>query len=207
VLRLLPGSAVGQSVLAHGAAAALLLGWVHLGKSLPPVVAELDLSMMPMTAPNRGGGYAKPAPKWTLPKAGKAPAPAPAPAAPEPEAAASAPAGAPAGTGGGGDATGRGDYVPASQTARKPRWLSNFITSRDYPSVARQQGKDGRVLLYIVIDAEGRVRDAKLLEGSYPVFNEVALRKIQEAVFSPAYDASGKPVACRATIPIRFELR
>lgn len=102
---------------------------------------------------------------------------------------------------------GMGNFVQASDAHRKPRWVGNFITARDYPLVAAQQGKDGRVVLSVIIDQEGRVRDAQLLEGSYDVLNEVALAKVKEAVFSPAYDKEGNAVACKVRVPIRFELR
>lgn len=102
---------------------------------------------------------------------------------------------------------GMGDFVQASDAHRKPRWVRNFITASDYPLVAAQQGKDGRVVLSVIIDNEGRVREAQLLEGSYDVLNEVALAKVKEAVFSPAYDKEGNAVACKVRVPIRFELR
>lgn len=103
--------------------------------------------------------------------------------------------------------TGLGDFVQASDAHRKPRWVGNFITANDYPLLAAQQGKDGRVVLSVIIDSDGRVRDAQLLEGSYDALNEVALRKVRDAVFSPAYDKDGNAVACRVRVPIRFELR
>lgn len=103
--------------------------------------------------------------------------------------------------------TGFGDYVQASDAHRKPRWVGNFITANDYPLLAAQQGKDGRVVLSIIIDDEGRVRDAELLEGSYDALNEVALAKVKDAVFSPAYDKGGNAVACKVRVPIKFQLR
>lgn len=104
-------------------------------------------------------------------------------------------------------ATGFGEFIPASDAARKPKWVGNFITPNDYPLLAKQQGKDGRVVLSVIIDNEGRVRDAQLLEGSYEALNEVALAKVREAVFSPAYDKDGNAVACKVRLPIRFELK
>ena len=200
------------SALVHAASGGGLFYW-FVGRQPPPIVAELDLSMSPLSVPNAGGGYARPSRTWTVPKKSKAPTPlttpAPEPATPEPESAVDAKPGAPVGNGdgGGGNGEGSGAYVPAALTAHKPRWIANFITSRDYPGVARQQGKDGRVVVALLIDADGRVRDARLLQGSYDALNEVALRKIKEAVFSPAYDASDRPVACKVTLPIRFELK
>lgn len=105
------------------------------------------------------------------------------------------------------EATGFGDAIQASDAYRKPRWVGNFITAHDYPLLAAQQGKDGRVVLSVIIDSEGRVRDAELLEGSYDALNEVALAKVKDAVFSPAYDKEGNAVACRVRVPIKFELR
>lgn len=102
---------------------------------------------------------------------------------------------------------GLADAVQASDAHRKPRWVGNFITANDYPLLAAQQGKDGRVVLSVVIDSEGRVRDAELLEGSYDALNEVALAKVKDAVFSPAYDNEGNAVACKVRVPIKFELR
>ena len=102
---------------------------------------------------------------------------------------------------------GLGDAVQASDAHRKPRWVGNFITANDYPLLAAQQGKDGRVVLSVVIDSEGRVRDAELLEGSYDALNEVARAKVRDAVFSPAYDKEGNAVACKVRVPIKFELR
>lgn len=103
--------------------------------------------------------------------------------------------------------TGSGDAVHASDAHRKPRWVGNFITANDYPLLAKQQGKDGRVVLSVIIDSEGRVRNAQLLEGSYDALNEVALAKVRDAVFSPAYDKEGNAVACKVRVPIKFELR
>lgn len=100
-----------------------------------------------------------------------------------------------------------GEIMPAADAARKPKWVGNFISPNDYPLLAKQQGRDGRVVLSVIIDNGGRVRDAQLLEGSYEALNEVALAKVREAVFSPAYDKSGNAVACQVRLPIRFELK
>lgn len=208
------GGAAGSvfaSALAHAGA------WAGLAYALgrhsePAVVAELDLSLAAMLPSNPGGGRAAAMPVWTAPKHGS-PSP-PTPAAPSPQpAAAEEPTPCPEpcaasaiGTGGGGTGESEGRYIPASQASRQPRWISNFITTSDYPSSARQQGKDGRVVLSVLIDAGGVVRDARLLQGADEALNELALRKIRQAVFSPAYDADGHPVACSVRLPIRFSL-
>lgn len=99
------------------------------------------------------------------------------------------------------------DFISSNDARKKPRWVGNFITPRDYPSMAREQGKDGRVVLSVIINEDGRVRSVELLEGSYEPLNAVALVKVKNAVFSPAYDTSGHAVACRVKLPIRFSLK
>ncbi len=97
-------------------------------------------------------------------------------------------------------------WVPESQTSRKPRWVGNLIDPDDYPSVARQSGSDGRVVLLLHIDAQGLVQEVRLLKGTYEVLNEFAIRKVKAGIFTPACDANGAPVACEVTLPILFQL-
>jgi protein TonB len=97
-------------------------------------------------------------------------------------------------------------FLSVAELARKPRWIKNFITDRDYPRVAEREGKDGRVVLSVLIDETGLVRDVRLLTGSYEVLNDVALRKVWDAVFTPAYDHDGRPVPSKVALPIKFEL-
>ncbi len=208
------------SSMVHAALAATLYYGLVL-RNPAPIVAELDLSMAPLVpvASNIGGGYgSKPAETWTLPKNDKAPALQAVAAvetkeevAKQENAVAPCPEPCPQlnmGTGMlGGTGDSDGAFIPISQAARKPRWIKNFITTQDYPAVARKEGKDGRVVLSVLIDSDGRVRDARLLQGSYEVLNEVAIRKVREAVFTPAYNADNKAVSCKVTLPIQFELR
>ncbi len=205
------------STAVHAGVAAGLYGWLALSEPAP-IVAELDLTMSAILAapPNAGGGRgAKRAPEWTDRLVAKPAVEAPKTAeearredATPSDCAGPCPDQALIGKGwGGGSGEGDGQFVPAETAARQPRWLRHFITSSDYPLLARREGKDGRVVLSVLIDREGRVVDARLLEGAYDALNAAALRGVRRAVFSPAYDADGRPVASRLTLPIRFELR
>lgn len=102
---------------------------------------------------------------------------------------------------------GVGEYISGDAAFQKPCWIGNFIESSDYPRVAAEEGKDGKVILSVIIDREGRVRDAQMLAGKYEILNQVALQKVRSALFSPAYDKEGNPVACRVRVPILFQLR
>lgn len=221
--RVLSGTSAGiiVSTLVHATLASTLYYGLVLRKPAP-IVAELDLSMVPLVpmAPNLGGGSgAKPAETWTVPKNAMDTVPQPPPFVETKEEVqnqesqnvlcSECPQNPTTDmTGWGyGSGEGEGQYVPAEQAARKPRWIKKFITSQDYPLVARQQGKDGRVVMMVLIDSSGHVRDARLTQGSYEALNEVALRKVKEAIFSPAYDKNNQPISCKVTLPIRFELR
>lgn len=207
------GLALGAllSLAAHAGAGAGLY-W-RLSRAEPPTVAELDLSMatlVPRAANPGGKGGAPRAEAWRTGPRGKTTVPLMPPvalAAPVPEEGPTCDGPCPEAAGTGtGDGTGVGEYVPAAQTARKPRWIGNMITEADYPVAARRAGKDGRVVLSLWIGADGRVREARLLKGSDLALNEAALKKAREALFAPARDAAGRPVACKVTIPIDFRL-
>jgi TonB family protein len=191
-----------------------------------PIEVEIDLSMVPLVPPDPAPAQPSvpsvpppPPATWTLPEPEELPPPPvveeepseteppPTPvvaeATPEPQEVPMPPVEQTA-------AVSRADvedrYLSATQLARHPRWIKNFITDKDYPRLAEREGKDGRVLLSVFIDETGLVKDVRLMQGSYEVLNEVALRKVREAVFTPAYDADGRPVSSKATLPIKFEL-
>jgi protein TonB len=192
-----------------------------------PVEVEIDLSMVPMVPPDPAPPQPSvpsvpppPPATWTLPEPEELPPPPvveeepsepeppPTPvvaeATPEPPEVPMPPVEQVA-------AVSRADaesrFLSVAELARKPRWIKNFITDKDYPRVAEREGKDGRVVLTVFIDDTGLVEDVRLMQGSYEVLNEVALRKVREAVFTPAYDAEGRPVPSKVALPIKFELQ
>jgi protein TonB len=194
----------------------LTLKTFFMARHAAPILAELDLSMSSLVPaiPNPGGRGGIRSESWTVPKKGKAPVPQPIQKTSEVKSSIQDETGCAEpcehrqpGAGVGGSIEGSGIYIPASQAARKPKWIGNLITERDYPSVARAQGKDGRVLLLVLIDANGKVQDVRLLQGAYEALNNIALEKLRAATFTPAYDAEGNPVACKVILPIQFELK
>jgi len=212
-------SGVFFSVLIHAGALGRLRLWIK--KSNPSIVAELEFSLAPTPAlaPNAGGGRGREGQEWFLPPERKRALPPPPPSKEKIEEPAlppvteeeAAPCEEPCtegdGSGGGGTGDGSGLYVPVSATSRKPKWVDHFITPNDYPLLARRGGQDGRVMLQLFIDDKGVVQDAILLQGAYDLLNEVALRKVKSAKFTPAYDEEGRPVNCKVVLPLRFELK
>jgi protein TonB len=74
-----------------------------------------------------------------------------------------------------------------------------------YPPEAKARNIEGPVVLEILIDAAGRVRDAKLISGPGAGLNEAALAAIKLFKFSPA-EVDGKAVTVRTRFTYRFVL-
>jgi protein TonB len=74
-----------------------------------------------------------------------------------------------------------------------------------YPPEAKQKGIQGAVVMDILIDAQGTVRDAKLIEGPGSGLNEAALEAVKKFKFSPAF-MQDKPVAVKIRYAYRFIL-
>lgn len=77
----------------------------------------------------------------------------------------------------------------------------------EYPLAARQRNEQGRVLLLVQLDAEGRVLDAQLrLSSGSPLLDQAALDAVRRWRFSPAR-SRGVPVTSHLLVPVRFSLR
>lgn len=100
-----------------------------------------------------------------------------------------------------------GDWIPAAAATRRPDWVEGLITEDDYPRELRRQGKQGRVVVDVLIDATGAVRGVTLVQGSEPQFNELVLARLKESRFRPAYNNDGNAVPSKLRMPIVFELR
>lgn len=76
-----------------------------------------------------------------------------------------------------------------------------------YPADALAARWEGRVVLRVMVDAEGRVESARLQESSgVPSFDDSALTTVYRWRFHPGR-SGGVPVAREVNVPIRFELR
>jgi protein TonB len=75
-----------------------------------------------------------------------------------------------------------------------------------YPEIARRRGREGRVLLRLVIGTGGELKDVEVVEGGGHGFEEAALAAVRASEYAPAV-RGGRPVECAALLPIRFSLR
>ena len=75
-----------------------------------------------------------------------------------------------------------------------------------YPALAKRRNKEGVVLLRLSISETGQLTRLEVLEDPGYGFAEAAQEALRSSSFSPAHH-NGKPVAVRATLPVRFNLR
>jgi protein TonB len=75
-----------------------------------------------------------------------------------------------------------------------------------YPPEAKEKKIEGKVVLELLIDEKGKVRDAKIVSGPGFGLNEAALTAISQFKFSPA-EVDGKPVAVRIPFTYHFLLK
>jgi protein TonB len=75
-----------------------------------------------------------------------------------------------------------------------------------YPFMARRLGKEGRVLLRLTIDENGRLLNIEVVEMAGFGFTEAAVEAVKKSTFLPAMQ-DGRPVISKALLPIRFSLR
>jgi len=74
-----------------------------------------------------------------------------------------------------------------------------------YPVALREAGQDGRVVLQLVVDAEGHVRDPKVVQSSDAAFEPAALDAVSHWQFTPGLKF-GRPVNTRLQVPVVFKL-
>lgn len=94
----------------------------------------------------------------------------------------------------------------AASVSREPTWESGMIEEEDYPMEMRQQKKEGRVIVELLIDVLGTVKKVTIIQGADPAFDQVVQDKLKDAKFRPALDKKGQPMNCRVRVPISFKL-
>ena len=74
-----------------------------------------------------------------------------------------------------------------------------------YPLLARRLGREGKVVLKLLIDKNGTLQDIVVIEASGFGFTEAAVAAIKKSAFSPAY-RNGEKVPSKAILSVRFNL-
>lgn len=75
-----------------------------------------------------------------------------------------------------------------------------------YPPLARRLGKEGRVLLKLLIDADGKLRQVEVVEAAGYGFTEASLDAVKRSTYAPGFQ-NGAKVAMRVLLPVSFRLQ
>lgn len=76
----------------------------------------------------------------------------------------------------------------------------------NYPEMARMAGVEGMVILLVLIDKDGTVRDVQVRKGIGAGLDEAAVEAVKKIPWTPAIQNS-RPVAVWMSVPVRFRLR
>jgi protein TonB len=83
-------------------------------------------------------------------------------------------------------------------------WISQHLK---YPTIAAENGVEGRVTCQFVVDTDGHIRDVKVIRPLDPYCDKEAVRVILTMPKWIAGKQNGQPVAVKYSIPISFKLR
>jgi protein TonB len=79
--------------------------------------------------------------------------------------------------------------------------ISNY-----YPEAARREGQEGRAIIKICVNQQGKIDSADVATSSgFPELDEAAIKVAKAYRFKPA-TSEGKPVSSCPTLPVKFEL-
>ena len=76
-----------------------------------------------------------------------------------------------------------------------------------YPTIAQENGTQGRVTVQFVVNADGSIVDAKVIRGVDPYLDKEALRVINSMPKWKPGMQRGKPVRVKYTVPVMFRLQ
>ena len=117
-----------------------------------------------------------------------------------------APAGKPAGevqTGNPGGAA-RGGTLGAGGGDNYPNFLHRELPL--YPQAARRMGREGKVVLRLSIDENGKLQQVEVVESTGFEFTRAAVEAVKKSTYRPALQ-NGRPVTSRAILPVQFVLK
>ncbi|MBR3513210.1 MAG: energy transducer TonB [Bacteroidaceae bacterium] len=84
------------------------------------------------------------------------------------------------------------------------KWLSDHIK---YPSIAQEQGIQGRVFVSFVVNKDGSIVDVKIMRSPDPSLSKEAERVVKDMPrWKPARQGN-KPVRSRFNLPVMFRLQ
>jgi protein TonB len=75
-----------------------------------------------------------------------------------------------------------------------------------YPMLARRLGKEGKVILKLLIDMNGNLKNVEVVEAAGFGFTEAAVAAVKNSTYAPA-SRNGEKITTAALLPVRFYLQ
>lgn len=104
-----------------------------------------------------------------------------------------------------------GIYEVAEDMPQFPGGMSKLLEyiskNMQYPAEAQKQKVQGRVVVQMVVDAEGNITNPRILQGVNPLLDKEALRLMKEMPKWTPGKQNGKAVAVKYTLPVMFKLQ
>src|SRR5438067_5307348 len=95
-------------------------------------------------------------------------------------------------------------FEPGLPAGFSPPRLLERVEPR-FPEQARREGASGTVLVQIVVERDGTVREARVAKGAGHGFDEAALEAARKLRFEPATQ-DGAPIPVQLDYEIHFQL-
>ncbi len=83
--------------------------------------------------------------------------------------------------------------------------MDQVKSKMDYPAMARESGIEGRVILRVLLDENGRYMKHVVKQSPHKWLTEEAIKHVDEIRFTPGIQA-GNPVKCWITVPFDFRI-
>ena len=84
------------------------------------------------------------------------------------------------------------------------KWISENV---NYPTIAAENGVQGRVNCTFVVNADGSVTDVSVVRGIDPNLDKEATRVLSKLPKFRPGEQRGKPVRVKYSVPVRFQLK
>jgi len=84
------------------------------------------------------------------------------------------------------------------------KWISEHI---NYPTIAAENGIQGRVACNFVVNADGSVSDVQVTKPLDPNLDKEAIRVLKMLPRFKPGEQRGKPVRVKYSVPVRFKLQ
>ncbi|WP_258104388.1 energy transducer TonB [Marinoscillum sp. MHG1-6] len=84
--------------------------------------------------------------------------------------------------------------------------FSEVINKIEYPQTARTNGIEGRVLVLVKINEEGKVATTKVVSSPSEELSKAVITAMKKLQFEPAKNANGVAVPSAVHVPVDFEL-